>query len=188
MKKISVILLMLAVALLLSGPGAMALNVGGKDLVKLGTGARTKSILGSVYFASLYVPQELKDADGKAIVDADQPMSVIMQIDSKLLSRDKFVDATKEGFAVSAKAGYATDKRDAFLKLFDGVEFKKGDVIYFTYVPKAGLTVTFTEKATGKSKSLGTIAGVDIKKALYAIWIGPSPVQESLKKGMLGKK
>jgi hypothetical protein len=177
----------MAVALLFAGSDAMAMNLGGKELVKLGTGARTKGILGTVYYASLYVPQELKGAEGKAIVDAEVPSAVIMQIDSALLSKDKFVEATKDGFAVSARAGYATDKRDAFLKLFDGVVFKKGDLVYFNYVPKAGLAVSLTEKATGKSRALGTIAGVDLKRALFAIWIGPSPVQESLKKGMLGK-
>lgn len=187
MKKFCTILCVMAIALSFAGSDIMALNVGGKDLIKLGTGARTKAILGSVYFASLYVPQELKGMDGKAIVDADEPMAVIMQIDSKLLTKDKFVDATKEGFDKSAKTGYATAKRDAFLKLFDAVVFKKGDVINLSYAPKTGLTASYTSKETGKSQALGTIAGLDLKKALFAIWIGPNPVQESLKKGMLGK-
>ena len=35
---------------------------------------------------------------------------------------------------------------------------------------------------------LGAIPGLDLKKALFAIWLGDSPVQESLKNALLHAK
>jgi hypothetical protein len=32
------------------------------------------------------------------------------------------------------------------------------------------------------------VAGLEFKAALFAIWLGSSPVQESLKQGLLGLK
>ena len=34
---------------------------------------------------------------------------------------------------------------------------------------------------------MGTIRGLDFKKALFAIWLGEKPADNSLKQGMLGK-
>ena len=34
----------------------------------------------------------------------------------------------------------------------------------------------------------GTIPGIEFKKALFSIWLGTPPVQESLKAEMLGKE
>ncbi|MGQ9843896.1 MAG: chalcone isomerase family protein [Spirochaetota bacterium] len=163
-----------------------SLSIGGKDLVKKGTGKRTKGILGTVYYATLWVPESLKTADANAIIEADEPMAVILVIDSVLLNKARFLEATNEGFAQAAASGYTTAKKDAFLKLFDSVEFKKGDVIQLGYDPKAGVKAVFTATATKKTTTLGSVAGLDLKKALFAIWLGPKPVQESLKKAMLG--
>ena len=39
---------------------------------------------------------------------------------------------------------------------------------------------------TPLAKQIPAILGLDLKKALFAIWLGDSPVQESLKKALLG--
>lgn len=163
-----------------------SLSIDGKDLVKKGTGKRTKGILGTVYYATLWVPESLKNADANAIIEADEPMAVVLVIDSVLLNKERFLEATNEGFAQAAASGYTTAKKDAFLKLFDSVEFKKGDVIQLGYDAKVGVKAVFTAKETKKPINLGSVAGLDLKKALFAIWLGPKPVQESLKKAMLG--
>jgi hypothetical protein len=38
------------------------------------------------------------------------------------------------------------------------------------------------------SELKGTIPGLEFKKALFAIWLGSNPAQESLKNDMLGKE
>jgi hypothetical protein len=179
MKKFLSALLVLFVSFYVTG--AYALNLGGKELVKNGTGARSITLLGSVYFATLSVPQELKGKGDKEILDADQPMSIELKVDSTLFSKDKLVKAFNDGFGKAASAGYPTDKLNALLDLFNGVTVKKGEILSFSYVPGNGLSVNHG------SKVLGTIQGLPFKKALFAIWIGPKPVQDSLNDKLLGK-
>ena len=56
----------------------------------------------------------------------------------------------------------------------------EGDEIVMSYVPGKGTVVT----AKGAEK--GTIEGKDSADALFAVWLGPNPVQEDLKKALLG--
>lgn len=186
MKRSIILILILAFIVSLSLPAVFAAKLGGKELVKLGTGKRTMFIVGTVYFATLQVAEELKGKSAKEIVDADLPMSVIMSIDTKMLTREKFIKAVREGFDKAAAAGYPTDKKDQFLNLFSSLEFTKGDAIFLNYAPGAGLTASY-KPAGGAVKAVGTVPGLAFKKALFAIWLGPNPVQESLKNGMLGK-
>jgi len=39
---------------------------------------------------------------------------------------------------------------------------------------------------TAKGTEKGTIEGKDFADALFAVWLGPNPVQEDLKKALLG--
>jgi len=183
MKKLA-LFLMIPVLLLVAD--AHSFQLGGKELIKAGTGSRTKGILGTFYFATLYIPHELKGKFAPEVIEADMPMSVMMQIDSRLLTRERFIEAVNEGFAKASESGYPTERKAAFLKLFDSIEIKKGDIIVLNYVPGEGLSSQHKSKEAGSTRSLGTIAGLDFKKALFAIWLGPKPVQESLKKEMLG--
>ena len=162
-----------------------ALNVGGKELVKNGVGKRTMLI--TVYYATLWVTPDMKGKSGKDIIEADKAMSVTLKVDTRAMTREKFLKAAKKGFDKAASSGYATDKNENFLKLFDGLDINKYDVITMSYVPGKGLEASFKSAETGKTKILGTIPGLQFKKALYAIWLGPKPVQESCKDGMLGQ-
>jgi len=164
-----------------------AIQLGGKELVKSGTGVRTKFPLGTIYYATLYLPSELKGKSAKEIIDADEPMSVIMQIDSKFLTREKFVAAVTEGFGKAAASGYLTDKKDSFLNLFNSIEIKKGDMIYLNYVPKTGVTASYKAKGSDKIVAMGATPGLQFKKALFAIWLGQNPAQASLKNSLLGQ-
>ena len=57
---------------------------------------------------------------------------------------------------------------------------KEGDVFVLTYVPGIGL------KTIKNNKLLSTIEGEDFKKALWGIWLGPDPIDASVKTGILG--
>lgn len=164
-----------------------SLRLGNKDLVKLGVGQRSMFIIGTVYYASLWVPQELKGKSAKEIIEADEPSAVILSIDSKLITSEKFVKATREGFAKAAASGYATAKSEAFLAKFAEIQIARGDTFYLYYTPGSGLSASYKSKATGETKNMGVTPGLDFKRALFAIWLGPNPVQESLKRGMLGQ-
>jgi len=56
---------------------------------------------------------------------------------------------------------------------------KKGSTIVITYVPGSG-----TMLSTAGERSI--IPGKDFADALFSVWLGPSPVDDGLKKGLLG--
>lgn len=155
-------------------------KLGGKEVVQNGYGTRTKLGM-SLYNATLFVPQEMKGAEGTQILEADQPMSLYLNITSGLISKDKFVEAVSEGLDKAAGAGYSTSDKQAYINLYNNITIQKGDSFNNYYIPGQGLTVTYN------NKPLGTIKGLQFKKAFFAIFIGPKPVQDSLKKGLLGK-
>lgn len=165
---------------------AVAMNVGGTELVKKGMGTR-KMVGMSMYTNTLYVPAALKAADGNAIVTADQSMSAVLKITSPLVSTDKFNKAVRDGFKLSAASGFRTDKSEFYLGLFKGLEVKKGCVFQHDYdASKKSMTVTFTSPE-GAKRVLGVVPSAQFKSALFAMWIGPKPLSDGLKDGMLGK-
>lgn len=186
MKKTACIILvsLLAIACLLTG--IFAFPLGGKEMVLNGTGARSIFLLGTVYYISLYVPESMKGKDGTAILEADEPMQVILLIDSGMLTMERFVKAIREGFEKAAGSGYYTDQGETFLTMFGGLVINKGDYVYLQYVPGAGV-VASVQPAGGAIKGYGTVPGLAFKKALFAIWLGPDPVQSGCKSGMLGQ-
>ncbi|MBN1498383.1 MAG: chalcone isomerase family protein [Spirochaetes bacterium] len=187
MKKLGLFVILATMIISFSASDGFAFKLGGKEMVKNGSGIRTKSIFGTLYYLTLSVPASLQGKDAKTIIEANQPMSMILVIDSRLVTRERFVDTVNDGFAKAASSGYVSPKKQAFMDQFNDMKFSKGDIVYMNYTPD-GLVTTFKFKDTGKTKVLGTIKGLDLKKALYAIWLGPDPVQESLKKALLEGK
>ena len=187
MKRFSVVLLVSYIFISLLAFDALSFTLGGKELVKNGTGNRTMVFLGTMYVATLWVPEQLKGTSGKEIIEADDPMSIVLIIDSALITRSKFVESTNEGFAKSAAGGYVSARTKEFLDQFKNTEFKKGDVISLNYTP-AGLITQYKSVKSGTVQTLGSIPGLDLKKALFAIWLGQDPIQEKLKAALLSGK
>ena len=170
----------LALVLLLAAAVAASAS---ESLVRRGTGIRTKPILGAVYGLTLSVPESLKAADAKTLIEADQSMEFLLEIQSRLITRTRFVEVTTEGFEKADRSGYPAPKKQAFLGQFSAIEFKKGDFVLMRYADGALATVYRT--AAGAETPLGSIPGLDLKKALFAIWLGDVPAQESLKQSLL---
>jgi hypothetical protein len=148
------------------------------DVVINGAGVREKYFM-DMYVAALYLKK--KSTDATKIITADEEMGIHLKIVSSMVTRDKFKTAVTEGFA-SASSGKATQEEQKKFMSYLSEEFKEGDKIYFDYVPTKGVKIY----KNGEFK--GTIAGLEFKKALFAIWLGTSPAQESLKNEMLGKE
>ena len=60
-------------------------------------------------------------------------------------------------------------------------EAKKGMAIHLDWLPSSGTQMTVDGKPAG-----APIAGEDFYQALLRIWLGPKPVQDDLKKALLG--
>lgn len=55
-----------------------------------------------------------------------------------------------------------------------------GDVYDLAYTPYTGLSVIL------KGQTIGTIPGIEFKRAVFGIWLGEKPADKGLKNGMLG--
>ncbi|MEJ6775711.1 MAG: chalcone isomerase family protein [Crocinitomicaceae bacterium] len=153
------------------------LNVKGNALFFNGCGLREKYTL-DLYVAGLYLEKTTMDAS--LVIDANASSAIKIVITSSKVTRDKFNESVKEGFANTAK-GKASAKDISKFKSFFSDAFNINDEILMIYVPGKGLAVTINRKFKG------LVEGIEFKKALYAIWLGDKPASSKLKKGMLGK-
>ena len=153
-------------------------NVGGQDLVLNGAGVRTRAIF-KVYVGSLYVPAKAKSA---AEVYAKAPRRVQLNMLRDVKS-DQMVEALSDGLNQAnsaAEAGAVKPQMAELAAILKSIgELKEGNVLAFDFVD-GGTRVS----QNGQAK--GTIAGEAFNKALLNAWIGDKPVQDDLKKAMLG--
>lgn len=152
------------------------LSVGDKTLKLNGLGLRKKAFF-KVYVGGLYLEAPSKDA--AAILASDQAKAVRMTF-MRGVSKSQLRDAFVDGFEANAKEKAAAQKA-AIEKLYSWLpDVKEAETLSFSYVPGKGTTVSFG------SKELGVIEGKEFAEALFALWLGPKPPSEDLKKGMLG--
>ncbi len=153
-------------------------NVGGQDLVLNGAGVRSRMVF-KVYVGSLYVPAKAKTA---ADVYAKAPRRVQLNMLRDVTS-DQMVDALTEGLNQAnsaAEAGAVKAQMAELAAILKSIgQLKEGNVLAFDFVD-GGTRVSLNGQAKG------TIAGDAFNKALFNAWLGDKPVQDDLKKAMLG--
>ena len=153
------------------------LKLDGENLVINGAGLREKYFM-DLYVAGLYVPKKTEDA--KKVIYDDTEMAIHIKIVSSSVTRERFIESVNAGFATSKHGSASKEEIKKFVGFFSE-PIKEGDKINLDYIPGKGVRVT----KNGDVK--GTVSGLDFKKALFGIWFGTPPVQESLKNEMLGK-
>lgn len=154
--------------------------VGNTVLQLNGGGIRTKFFF-KIYVGALYLPQ--KQTSAEAIIADNREHRVVMYILHELSSEklfNAFRDAIEANHSPSEMAALDAQIKQ-MAEIFDSVqEVKPGDIIALDYLPASGtrIMVNSTER--------GTIAGEAFNRALLKVWLGKNPVQEDLKRGMLG--
>jgi len=183
-------IMILAIALIMTSPLVYAKEIGGvnlpdtlkagtENLILNGAGLRSKFFI-KIYAAGLYLKQAEKNE--QKIIDAQEPMAIRMHFIYDGVSGKKLVKAWNEGFENGTGGNIAPiiAEIDKFNSFFTA-EAKKGDIYDIIYTPDLGARVYI------KDKLMGTIKGLEFKKALFSIWLGKIPADSSLKKGMLNK-
>ena len=152
----------------------------GESTLSLNGGGIRKKLFFKLYVGGLYLSEKSKDAN--AIINADKPMAVKLQITSSMISSENMSEAITDGFEASTGGNTAPlkSKIDAFVNMFKKSEIVEGNVFDIVYVPGKGV------ESYKNGKLEGTIEGMDFKKALFGIWLGSKPADEDLKKAMLG--
>ena len=151
------------------------LKAGEKTLKLNGLGLRKKAMF-KVYVGGLYLETLSKDAS--AILAADQGKAIRMHF-LRDLTKAQLVEAFQEGFEGNVKDRAA--QKAAFDKMLALVpDVKEGSTLTFAYLPGKGTTLS------AGSKELGVFEGKGFADAVFAIWLGPKPPSDDLKKGLLG--
>ncbi len=150
-------------------------TVDGKSLKLNGMGLRVKFIV-SVYVAGLYVENVNKDP--AAILKADEGRRVDMKM-LRDLEQKTIVEAIRTGFEKNSASqmGALKERLDTFCALIPSL--KEGQTLTLSYTPGKGTSVAGAGSAT-------LIPGKDFADALFSVWLGKSPVDDGLKKGLLG--
>jgi len=155
-------------------------QVESRDLVLNGAGLR-KRIVFNVYVIGLYLPE--RKSDPASILALAGPKRAALHM-LRSVGADTFSEALVEGLrANTSEAEYqALEPRVQELSAIMAQikEAKKGMVIALDWT--GGATQVLVDgKPAGKP-----IAGEDFYRALLRIWIGAKPVQDDLKKSLLG--
>lgn len=153
------------------------ITVNEQNLIYNGSGLREKYTF-DLYVAALYLPRPSMDAN--KVINDDAEVAIHIEIVSGKVTRDKFVETVKEGFGKASHGKATSEQISEFMGFFKS-EFKVGDKIHLEYAPGKGVEVV------KNGTKIGTMKGLEFKKALFSIWLGTSPADKALKNGLLGK-
>ena len=152
------------------------ISVEGKPLVLNGLGLRTKVIF-KVYVAGLYAEVPSKNAAQMIASDQIRQVKMVMLRD---LGRGKIAEAVEDGFESNNKAQMPA-LRDRLAKFIAQIpDLKSGQELLITYVPGKGTMLS----SSGAVRL--TVLGKDFADALFSVWLGQNPVDDGLKKAMMG--
>ncbi len=158
-------------------------SVGGSELVLNGAGVRSKFGLAKVYVAGLYTAA--KSADANAVISSKQPRRVLLVM-KRDVGAEKMLEAFHDGLSANA-TGPEMEALKPKIAQLDGIfkalkETQENDRIALDFGADGGMKITIN----GQAKD--SIGGPDIGPAMLKIWLGKKPVQDDLKKDMLGAK
>ena len=156
------------------------LHIGEHDLVLNGAGVRSKFFF-DMYVAALYVTEK-KDSSDAILTGAGEnrvAMHMLRDISSETLSKS-FNKSISLNLSPSERAALDVQLKQLAVLFAMMSEARKGDVITLDYLPGTGTEINFNDVTIGK------IEGAAFNVALLKVWLGNKPVQENLKKQLLG--
>jgi len=153
-------------------------NFGGEDLTLNGAGIRKKAMILKLYSGGLYLANPSSDA--KSIINSGDNMAIKLHITSGFVSSDAMKEAVADGFDASMDGDTTslTSEIEKFVGFFSE-EIVEDNIFDITYQGDRGVVVY------KNGTELGSISGIDFKKALFGIWLGDDPADKKLKKAML---
>jgi hypothetical protein len=166
---------------LLVGIAFATLAAAADELTLNGSGIR-KRVFFEVYAISLYLPKKTSSADEAISAPAPKRVDIRMLRD---VSAEQFSGALAEGIRANHSEADARALEPSVKQLTaimaEVQEAKKGMVISLGWNGKV-TQLRVDGKATGSP-----IEGEDFYRALLRIWLGDKPVQDDLKKMLLGQ-
>ena len=155
--------------------------VAGERLELNGVGAR-KRFLFDIYAFELYVPKRATRTED--LVNQPGPKRVALRF-LRDVDGDLFVNSLHTGLkAKHSEAELAKWKAqvEALTRVIRTIALaRRGESVHFEYTPQDGTRVTVNGVTRGP-----LIPGADFYAAVLRVWLGETPADAGLKKGMLG--
>ena len=155
-------------------------RVGRADLVLNGAGLRKRAFF-RVYVIGLYVPQK-----------ATSPAALLEQPGTKRVSIHMLRDVGADSFTEALADGIRANQSEADAKALEPRIKQLGAIMAQIGEAKKGMAIALDWDGKGtqllvEGKPAGQpIPGEDFYRALLRIWLGDKPVQDDLKKKLLG--
>jgi hypothetical protein len=155
-------------------------NLGGAELSLNGAGVR-KLVFFSVYAMGLYLPK--KTSSGTEAIAQEGP---------KRISLHMLRDVGAERFSSALAEGIRENHSEAELKVLEPRVRALNDIMGEVKEAKKGMNITLDWNGTATQVGIDgkptgkPIEGADFYRALLRIWLGDKPVQDDLKKALLG--
>lgn len=152
----------------------------GVELVLNGAGLRNFMFF-DIYVAALYLPK--RQADAHAVLRHDLPRRMrITLLREVSAERDvEFLMGGLEDNNTPEELAAIQVPLDQFLHMIRALgTVAKGSVVQLDYLPDVGTRVWLNQRL------LGTVSGAAFNRSLLKIWLGEQPIQEKLKKALLG--
>lgn len=159
-------------------PEAITQSGSQKTLILNGTGVRGKFIF-DIYVGALYLVARSENAT--EIITDSSPKRVMLHFLYSEIEQKKMQSAWREGFEDNlsdAELAALDDEINTFSSAFG--DTVQGDVVVIDFLPDNTTRV----EINGIQKV--NIESPDFQHALLSVWLGDSPVDGSLKRGMLG--
>ena len=159
------------------------MRVDGHEIQLNGFAVRTRYQFFKVYVAALYLPQKVTTPEAAIDGHGAKRISLTML---RSADANEFVASIDHGLRANnseAQLSEAKPQVDALYEKIRAVkEANKGMRIVLDYSPSSGSTTLFVDGAAQGAP----MAGEAFYRALLRIWLGEKPVQEDLKKALLG--
>ena len=155
--------------------------LGGQSLLLNGVGVRKRFVF-DIYVGGLYVAN--KAARTEELVNQAGPKRVALRF-----LRDVEGELFVNSLHVGLKANHTDTELDRWKAQVDTLTTtiktialaRRGDTVYFDYTPQEGTRVSVNGVTRGP-----LIPGNDFYAAVLRVWLGETPADAGLKKGMLG--
>jgi len=151
-------------------------TVSGEQLQLNGYGLRKKFFF-KIYLGSLYTEEKATTTEQVLARRGDK--LIRMNFIHKKVEREKITQAFADGFAKNSPQLIDNPEFQQFLSFFNA-DFLAGDQVDIEVADDG------TVSASQNSELLGKIPSSHIAKAILLIYLGNSPADTTLKKGMLG--
>ena len=154
-----------------------------QDLVLNGVGVRTKFMM-KVYAIGLYLPEKMHRGDD--VLYRNGPKRVVISILMREITTEQFMSALREKLD-SDLSPAELKAMQASLEQIDEImmtvkSLKRGHVVALEYVPGRGTRIVINGEVKGSY-----IPNEEFYRALLTGWIGDRPVNEKLKRALLGQ-